>query len=148
MTMNNNTNNTNTNTNTFLIQQECPERVSMHWQREEEENAQVEDFAQMLVHLRLVMDSMDIDSLDVEEEAVPVTPHNPIQIKVKQGIECPVCYQDIPFEHCVRIQCGHSFCYKCILQVMKQTSCRCPMCRANIEQIETNSSTIANLLIN
>ena len=140
----------NNNNNTFLIQQECPERVSMHWQRvrEEEENAQVEDFAQMLVHLRLVMDSMDIDSIDVEEEAVPVTPHNPIQIKVKQGIECPVCYQDIPFEHCVRIQCGHSFCYKCILQVMKQASCRCPMCRASIEQIETNSSTIANLLIN
>src|SRR6056300_2077103 len=45
--------------------------------------------------------------------------------------ECPVCYENAPD---FQINCGHSFCYRCIKHWYQESETQsCPMCREHME---------------
>jgi hypothetical protein len=53
------------------------------------------------------------------------------QIEMEEH-ECPICYEAIlPTANKCITQCGHTFCFKCILQCLKNNT-NCPYCRVPI----------------
>ena len=60
---------------------------------------------------------------------------------IEESIECPICMDTADKANISMIQCGHSFCTRCITTtILKMPSgkrCNCPMCRTPIDTIMT-----------
>ena len=55
------------------------------------------------------------------------------QVKVEEDKEdCCICYSEIPKAR-TTLECGHSFCTKCILTWFQRNN-TCPMCRATVPE--------------
>ena len=108
-------------------------------------NAQVDDDIQQMLDY-LVDNHWESESEFFIEDAIPedANPNpNPVLIRVKPGIECPLCYEDTLFEDTVNTECNHSFCYHCVIQMMKKKEdAGCPLCRRPIEEIFTHSAQV------
>ena len=59
-------------------------------------------------------------------------------------IDCPVCFESIPTNHCVILNCDHKFCATCVFTTIvnkynmrneELDSCPCPYCRTKITKI-------------
>ena len=58
---------------------------------------------------------------------------------IESSIDCAVCMDIIEQHNISKLQCGHSFCTKCIETIIdkigKYERCNCPMCRCPIDTI-------------
>jgi len=54
-------------------------------------------------------------------------------------MDCPICLQEI--KNSFQLECMHSFCQICI-NIWKDKSNTCPVCRGQITSLKTNYSTI------
>jgi len=58
-------------------------------------------------------------------------------------VECVICQEDKPKMEFNTTNCGHHFCHGCIVRHIKSKEMRrapCPLCRQNIETLETKDS--------
>jgi len=53
---------------------------------------------------------------------------------------CPICHKGIELQNLARINCEHSFCFKCIAEWSNQKQI-CPVCRQTLSVIKTHSVT-------
>lgn len=79
---------------------------------------------------------------------VPIEPIHRIQISLSSGIECSVCLNEEPAEHCAALQCNHSFCKMCIQQLVRKEIPKCPLCRAEIKNITAPNAALVEELLN
>jgi hypothetical protein len=59
-------------------------------------------------------------------------------------IDCSVCFESVPQKNTVLLECGHSFCKKCINTwiIEKSLDSSCPMCRHPVDKNKINDSFI------
>ena len=48
--------------------------------------------------------------------------------------ECVICYESIGSKNCCTTECGHKFCFKCIVTSMQYNNA-CPYCRASLVEM-------------
>jgi len=84
--------------------------------------------------------------LTQEDEVPPI--QRTVCIRVKPGIECSVCYEEVNYERCVTLQCQHPFCMYCIKRLIQDRNqvARCPMCRDPIQTIDVNHDWVVEEL--
>jgi hypothetical protein len=62
-----------------------------------------------------------------------------------QQKECSICYDFANEEDCVKLNCDHEFCAKCVINTLKHTSSdipNCAFCRAEIKNIHCKKEEI------
>ena len=59
----------------------------------------------------------------------------------KEVEECPICYEEIGAKNFCVTACGHKFCMGCIPKHLANSNA-CPMCRANIVDVGTDSIVV------
>jgi Ring finger domain len=84
--------------------------------------------------------------LFIREPTVPTQPR--IQVHLSPGMECSVCLNETPAEHCASLQCNHSFCKTCIRQLVRKEIPKCPLCRAEIMNITAPNASLVQELLN
>jgi len=57
-------------------------------------------------------------------------------------LQCPLCLDT--FEHAASTQCGHTFCGKCITEVLRRDR-KCPVCRQQVTGVSANY-TVRNIV--
>ena len=56
--------------------------------------------------------------------------------KIKNKIECPICYEEINEKYFFITKCNHKFCKNCIIKQYKLSNIiTCALCRTNITPI-------------
>ena len=59
--------------------------------------------------------------------------------------ECPICYEDVPTEQCVRLNCDHDFCKNCWTEIARHNvNPSCPYCRTNTVSVQPLTEVLAN----
>jgi hypothetical protein len=67
--------------------------------------------------------------------------------KARESLECPVCLEEK--EKWLSVQCGHLFCYECVLDLMKRETFfnkPCPLCQERITSLAVCYSHSRNRL--
>ena len=79
---------------------------------------------------------------------------NVTEIKIKNNEECSICYENKNDNKMVKLNCNHKFCSSCIIKTLetnlklKNSICKCALCRSEITSFETSKITIYDKLIN
>lgn len=66
--------------------------------------------------------------------------------KISQHLQCSIC--SLVFNNPMRLDCGHTFCYKCIVNLVSKYHKLCPICRVNIKEGCITRDLLAYNIIN
>lgn len=64
-------------------------------------------------------------------EMEALTPLKPEQQEEEERYECKICMET--FKKPYMTKCGHSFCYECIIRILKKQQ-NCPICREELSK--------------
>lgn len=94
----------------------------------------------MEVYNRIYPDGIDTSArrrcrhTDNSNDVKPSAPtiENPIENPEEEKDDCPICQCELP-KATTTLECGHSYCTKCILTWFQRNN-TCPMCRAEVPE--------------
>lgn len=66
--------------------------------------------------------------------------------KISQHLQCSIC--SLVFNNPMRLDCGHTFCYKCIMNLIMNYNKLCPICRVSINEGCISRDLLAYNIIN
>ena len=66
--------------------------------------------------------------------------------KISQHLQCSIC--SLVFNNPMRLDCGHTFCYKCIMNLVMKYNKLCPICRVSIKEGCISRDLLAFNIIN
>ena len=66
--------------------------------------------------------------------------------KISQHLQCSIC--SLVFNNPMRLDCGHTFCYKCLVSLVAKYNKLCPICRVAIKEGCITRDLLAYNIIN
>ena len=74
--------------------------------------------------------------------------HNLEPIQEEELMECAICYEEIPRQKCIELNCSHSFCGECVIQTLKtaghNNDIRCSLCRGYVKSVVVYDTILMN----